>query len=148
MKKTLKEVQGELASNLRSWQKIEDASVASTGAIIDATENPLIRQVMEIIQRDSEQHHRVQGWIAESLESGTVSLSPEELGKVWDKIEEHIRIEKKTAELAREALAAVESSKGMQVQAYLLEYLLEDEEKHNRLLERLESIKKGMYPYA
>ena len=36
----------------------------------------------------------------------------------------------------------------MLVQAYLLEYLLEDERKHNKLLERLVDIQKGMYPYG
>jgi hypothetical protein len=56
--------------------------------------------------------------------------------------------EKKTLEFAREALEAIRGSKGMLVQAYLLEYLSDDEEKHNRLLERLADIQRGMYPYA
>ena len=60
----------------------------------------------------------------------------------------NIAIEKKTVTLAQESLASIEGSKGMLVQAYLLRYLLDDEEKHNRLLEALESIKKGSYPYA
>ena len=29
-----------------------------------------------------------------------------------------------------------------------VEYLLEDETKHNNLLERLENIQRGMYPYG
>jgi hypothetical protein len=36
----------------------------------------------------------------------------------------------------------------MLVQADLLEYLLKDEEKHDVILEKLEEIKKGMYPYG
>jgi hypothetical protein len=36
----------------------------------------------------------------------------------------------------------------MLCQSYLIEYLLEDETKHNNLLGRLESIQKGMYPYG
>jgi hypothetical protein len=36
----------------------------------------------------------------------------------------------------------------MLVQRYLLEYLLADEKKHDQLLEKLEAIKKDMYPYA
>ena len=62
--------------------------------------------------------------------------------------EEHIRLEKKTLVLAKEAQEAIKGSKAMLVQTYLLEYLLEDEQKHNRMLERLASIQKGMYPYA
>ena len=148
MKKSLKDVQKDIVSNMRAWQKVETASVASTSRVMEETENPIIRLVMEIVQRDSQMHHRVQEWIADSLESKAVSLTPEEVGKVWGMIEDHIRIEKKTLSLATESLAAIEGSKGMLVQAYLIEYLLEDEKKHNLLLEKLESIKKGMYPYG
>jgi hypothetical protein len=34
------------------------------------------------------------------------------------------------------------------VQAYLLEYLLADEQKHNLILEKLVDIQRGMYPYG
>jgi hypothetical protein len=132
---------------MQTWQKVENASIASTGRVIDKTENPIVRLVMEIIQRDSQMHYRVQEWIAESLQKA-VSLTPEELGQVWGLIEEHIKIEKKVQALAEEALEATKNSKGMLVQTYLLEYLLEDENKHNLLLERLAGIQKGMYPYG
>jgi len=36
----------------------------------------------------------------------------------------------------------------MVVQEYLLQYLLTDENKHNKILDDLETIKKGMYPYG
>ena len=36
----------------------------------------------------------------------------------------------------------------MVVQEYLLEYLLIDEKKHNKILDTLGTIKKGMYPYG
>ena len=147
MGKSTREVQQDLVSTMEAWKKIENASIASTGRVIEKTENPIIRLVMEIIQRDSQMHYRVQEWIAESLQK-TVSLSPEELGEVWGLIEEHIKIEEKTQNLAQESLEATKNSKGMLVQSYLLEYLLEDEKKHNLLLERLADIQKGMYPYA
>jgi bacterioferritin (cytochrome b1) len=103
---------------------------------------------MEIIQRDSQMHYRVQEWIAETLQGKPISLSPDEMGDVWEMIENHIAIEKKTLELAEKSLAAIKGSKGMLVQAYLLEYLMEDEKKHNVMLEKLVSIQKGMYPYG
>ena len=56
-------------------------------------------------------------------------------------------MEKKTVELAEEALAALKGKKVI-VQEYLLKYLLEDENKHNHILESLGAIKDGMYPYA
>ncbi len=148
MAESKKEAQQNLVANMRSWQKVENASVASTGRVIEKTNNPIVRLVMEIIGRDSQMHYRVQEWIAESLEGKTVSLTPDELGDVWGMIEDHIQLEKKTVDLAQQALGMIKGSKGMLVQAYLLEYLLADEQKHNQMLERLTAIQKGMYPYA
>jgi len=142
-----KEIQEQLVANMQRWQKIEDASVASTGRVIEKTSNPLLRLVMEIIQRDSQMHYRIQELIADSLTTKSVTLTPEDLAEVWDLIEGHIRIEKSTVEMGEEALSSLKGKK-MLIQEYLLRYLLDDENKHNRLLEQLESIKKGMYPYA
>ena len=142
-----KETQEKIIDNMRRWQKIENASVASTGDVINKTDNPIIRLIMEIIQRDSQVHFRVQEMIADSLESKTISLSPDELSEVWDMIEKHIKLEEKTIEFAKEAKKALEGKK-MVVQEYLLDYLLIDEQKHNKIMETLETIKKGMYPYG
>jgi hypothetical protein len=148
MAESKKEAQQSLISNMEAWRKVENASISSTARVIEKTENPIVRLVMEIIQRDSQMHYRVQQWIGESLSGRTVSLTPEELGEVWQMIEEHIRLEQRTLELARASLESIKGSKGMLVQAYLLEYLLDDERKHNLMLERLAHIQKGMYPYA
>ncbi len=142
-----KEVQEAIVNNMRRWQKIENAGVAQTGKVIEKTENPIVRTVMEIIQRDSQMHYRVQDMIASSLESKAIALNPDELADVWGMIEEHIKLEKKTVELANEALAALKGKK-MVVQEYLINFLLIDEQKHDKLLEQLQSIKNGMYPYG
>ena len=142
-----KQVQEEILATMRAWQKIENASVASTGRVIEKTENPIVRLVMEIIQRDSQMHYRIQEFIADSVSTKTVTLTPEELGDVWGMIEQHIELEKKTVVLAQQSLSALKGSK-MVVQEYLLHYLLEDENKHNNILKQLETIKKGMYPYG
>ncbi len=141
-----KEIQGNLAYDMEQWMKIEDAAVASTGAIIEKTTNPIIRIVMEIIQSDSLMHHMVQEFIKDTLEKKPVSLTPEELADVWGMVEKHIEIEKRTVEAAEAAIEAIKDKK-MVVQEYLLNYLLTDERKHDALLETLETIKKGMYPY-
>nr|MBN2276185.1 hypothetical protein [candidate division Zixibacteria bacterium] len=142
-----KEIQEKLVENMKRWQKIENASVASTGRIIESTDNPVVRMIMEIIQRDSQFHYRVQEFIADSLTTKTVAFSTDELGEVWDMIEKHIQLEEKTMELAKESLGALKGKK-MLVQEYLLNYLMEDEAKHNKILGHLEKIKKGAYPYA
>ncbi len=142
-----KEVQESIIDNMKRWQKIENAAVASTGRVIEKTENPIVRTVMEIIQRDSQMHYRVQEMIADSLSTKTIKLDPDELGQVWDMVEKHIELEKQTVAMAESALAALKGKK-MVVQEYLLNYLLEDEMKHNHILETLSTIKKGMYPYG
>ncbi len=138
-----KEIQQQIVANMKKWQKIEDATVATTGMIIEKTDNPVVHLVMEIIQRDSQMHYRLQEWIADSLESKTVTLTYEELDKVWSLIERHIELEKKTVAMAQQSLEAIKGKK-MVIQEYLLNYLAEDEKKHNNLLAHLEGIKKGM----
>lgn len=142
-----KEIQEKLVDNMKRWQKIEDSSVASTGKIMAETENPVIRLVMEIILRDSQMHRQVQQFIADSLESQAVTISPEEMAKVWDSIQHHVDIEKKMVGYVEETLEALKGKK-MLVQEYLLNYLREDEKKHDELLSTLDKIKAGMYPYA
>ena len=104
--------------------------------------------VMEIIRADSERHHKVEEIIASSFESGAITLTPDELGEVWDLIQKHIDMEKKAETYARESLEAMQKGPKWLVQEYLLHYLLEDEEKHDHMLESLDRIKSGMYPYA
>jgi hypothetical protein len=141
-----KELQEKIVWNMRRWQKIEDAAVVQTGEIMAKTENPIIRMVMNIINADSQTHYRVQGLIADGLESGTVSLSYDDLSDVWDMIEKHIEIEKKTISMAKDSLEAIKGKK-MVVEEYLLNYPLQDETKHDKLLDDLALIRKGMYPY-
>ena len=142
---SIKEKQEQLVQNMKQWQKIENAAVSQTAAIMDATENPIIRLVAEIIQRDSTIHHRVQQTVVDSLSRESINISPNDLEEVWDAIAKHIAIEKKTIELARSSLEALQGTKHP-VQQYLLTYLMHDEEKHDKLLCDLELIKKGMYP--
>jgi len=142
-----KELQEKIVDTMKRWQKIENSAVASTGRVIEATENPIVRMVMEIIQRDSQFHHRVQGFIIDSLETKAIELGTDDLGNIWEMIEKHIELEEKTVELARESLEALKGKK-MLVQEYLINYLLEDEQKHNKILGHLSKIKSGMYPYA
>ena len=142
-----KEIQEELVTKMKQWQKIEDASLASTGKIMAATDNKLIRLVMEIIQLDSQMHHRVQDFIVGTLEREAVTVTPDDMAAVWSAIEEHIKIEKRMVEYVGGTLEQLKGKK-MLAQEYLLNYLKTDEEKHDKLLEDLEAVKKGMYPYG
>ena len=137
-----KELQEQIVANMRRWQFVEDATCIQMSEIIAKTKNPLIRMVMEIIRSDSQNHHRVQELIVNTLQTQTVSFSPDEFVEVWDLIDRHIKMEAKAETLAKESLTAVEGKK-MPVQEYLLKYLLEDEEKHDRMLENLAMFKKS-----
>lgn len=144
---TTKERQERLVEILRAWQNVEKRSVSQAAEIIERTRNPVIRMVMEVIQRDSAQHHRVQQFIIDSLETEAITLTVDDLAQVWTAIEAHIEAERETAELvaaAREALAGTRNV----VQQLLLSYLANDERKHDLLLEDLGLVKRGMYKSA
>jgi transcriptional regulator GlxA family with amidase domain len=143
-RETQKAEEEKLVKAMRKWQVVEDESIRMTKTIQAKTDNPVVRLVMEIIAHDSAMHRRVQQFIIDSIETNPIQLAPEDLEKIWDHIDRHIAEEKKTLELADEA----RTSTRFFVQRYLLNYLLEDERKHDLLLERLEEIKNRMYPYA
>ncbi len=134
----------ELKATLRRWQEIEVESIAQTSTIIANTQNPLIQLVMEIIRQDSAMHKRVQQVILDSLEKQAFSLTPEELGDVWELVEKHAAAEKEAIELAEKARRNCR----LFAQRHLLTYLIEDEQKHDRLLSQLEDFKRNIYPYA
>lgn len=134
----------DLADILRTWQHLETASVESTSKVIEKSDNPLIKIVMEIIRRDSQTHYRVQQVMLDSLEKKAFSLTPEELADVWEMIETHAELEQKTIALATEALKNCR----LLAQRQLLTYLIDDEKKHDRLLSQLEEFKRSLSPYA
>ena len=129
---------------LREWQAIERQSIEFTTQMMEETNNPVIREVMEILRNDSVQHHRVQQFIIDSFTKSSVSLTPEELGAIWDAIEKHDEAERKAIELGNQLV----DDCPFPVQRVFFEYLLADEEKHDDILDHLDQIKQGMYPYG
>jgi hypothetical protein len=144
MKPKIAENEPDLVATLKQWQLIEDGSIAQTTLIMEQTKNPLIRLVMEIIRQDSVMHRRVQQVLIDSMEKEAFSLAPEELAQIWHLVEKHAEMEKETIALAEKALKNCR----LFVQRHLLNYLIEDEKKHDRLLGQLEDFKRGIYPYA
>ncbi|HTP05628.1 MAG TPA: hypothetical protein VMM54_10820, partial [Nitrospirota bacterium] len=128
-KRNVKNLQGEIVDTMKQWQKMEDASLASTGRIIEKTGNPIVRLTMEIIQRDSQMHHAIEQWVADSLQDTAIALTPDELNLVWTMIERHLELEQKMIATVKKLLPSLKG-KRMVVQEYLLKYLLEDETKH------------------
>ncbi|MFC1492382.1 hypothetical protein ACFL6O_00360 [candidate division KSB1 bacterium] len=140
---TQKEQAAQLVKLMKKWQKIEKKTVEITEKIGSDSDNPLIQLIMEIIKNDSIMHERVQQFIIDSYTKKAVSLTPEELGAIWDSISKHSEMEKETIEIGEEAKRNCKSF----VQLNLLTYLLEDEKKHDRILSQLEGFKSRIYPY-
>ena len=125
---------------LQNWQKLEHKAIDDTAAIIEESDNPLVQMTMSIIRHDSLMHHRVQQFLIDSVTEQDVPVSREDLANIWEKIEEHDRLEKKTIEMATELRDQAWSP----VHKHLLTYLLEDEQKHEGLLAQLQEVKVGM----
>ena len=141
----VKELNEQIVSGMERWEKIEDGALVSTARIIEKTDNPFIRLVMQIIQRDTGMHHAVQEWIARSIAGDAAALSYDDMDRVWNQVEQHMEAERQMMTMVKEMLAAVKG-KRMVMQEYLLNFLLEDETKHANLLSRLEQIKMGLLP--
>lgn len=142
-----KELQEKLTANMQTWQKIEDAAIKNTQDVISKTDNAVIKLVMEIIQNDSRNHRKVQEFVESTFTKQAVSLSTDDLATVWDVIQKHNDTEQKMLANVNEALESLKGKK-MIVQEYFLNYLKQDEQKHNDLLASLEKLKGGIYPYA
>ncbi len=125
---------------LRNWQKLERKAIDDTAVVIEEAKNPLVLMIMSIIRHDSLMHHRVQQFLIDSVTKEDVPLSREDLADVWEKIEEHDKVEKKTIALATELRDEAWSP----VHKHLLTYLLDDEKKHDGLLAQLQEVKVGM----
>ncbi len=123
---------------LRSWQALERQAIETTAQIMEKTSNKLIWQIMEIIRNDSVQHHRVQGFIIDSLTINPITLTPDELGEVWKEIEEHDEVEREIIDMAKK----LRDDCPLIVQKQLIDYLIYDEEKHDKLLTSLGEFKK------
>lgn len=129
---------------LSKWQEIERKAMDQMASIMEKTSNPFIRTILEIIRNDSLMHHRVQQVLIDSMTRAAVSLTPEEIGAIWDEIEAHDELEKDVVRLGQE----LREDAWTPIQAQLLDYLVKDEQKHDWLLEQLGELKKGMYPYG
>ena len=133
-----RELQQQLIENLREWQKLENAQITLTGSVMEKTSSPVVALIMEIIQRDSQMHHRVQQVLIDSLESEVVDLSAADVVAVREQLASHMAMELETIRLAGESMDAL-AGHNLVVQECLMDFLQRDEEKHRDLLKTLES---------
>ena len=129
--------------DLDKWQKMESLSAKTCAEVKKRTDNALIKMIAEIIRRDSESHIEVLELIRESLTKEALHLTPDELAEIWDLMEGYHKIERKSVDIAQEA---IRDSRLFEIR-YLLTYLLEDESKHLKLLDQLDDFKRSLFPY-
>jgi len=137
------EQQETFEAGIKTWQDMEDATIAACYNITGATDNLLLTTVAGIIKADSQKHKMVLDVIRQALD-GMISLTPEELGQMSALLDKHIELEQSSVAMAS---AQLELSKNFVVN-HLVSYLLEDEKKHVLLLNQLNDYKKHLYPYA
>lgn len=142
-----KDIQEDLVKRMQHWQKVERESVASTTKVMEQTNHPLLRLVLEIIRRDSELHDRIQQFIIDHVASKPVTLSPDDLAGVSAPLAHHLRLEDQMVEAVNSSVERIRGHK-MLIEEYLLDFLVQDERKHAALLRALDSVKRGLYPYA
>jgi len=130
----------EMVGVLRQWQGLERRAMNDTAEIMEKTTSPLIRVLMEIIRHDSLMHHRVQQFLIDSLLTDAVTVTREDIADVWDQLEAHDKMEKKTIQMAEE----LRKKAWNPVHKLMLDYLLREEGKHDSLIAQLDGFKKDL----
>ncbi len=142
----MKEQQEQIASTMKDWKLLEKRSAESIDKVKAKCANPLICLMMDIIENDAMVHERLQELIISSLQKQQITLSLDEVGDVIELIREHTRIK---GEMIRktEAMLVHLKDKSLRIQEFLLKTIIADEKKHKEMLEGVEKIRQGLYPY-
>ena len=92
---------------------------------------------MDIIRTDSAKHKRIQDFLKKALTAQSPVVSFDEIGDISQMVNDHLELEQKTVDYGNELVKDV----NLPIVKELLEYLLEDEQKHVRLLKSLAAMK-------
>ncbi len=132
----------EFRNLIKKWIAIEKATISLSDRLLEKTENPFISCIIDTINRDSRKHQEVLELIAESLE-GTVTFTHEDMSVLTEFVEKHAKIEQDAVDIAALTLEKVRTP----FAKFLLEYLHEDEKKHDLIMNNLTKLRaKSMTP--
>jgi len=143
---TMKEMNEKILEHIRGWQDLDRKSASLIEETIARCDHPVVCMVMEIIRRDAELHSRVLELVAESMERKPLTMSLDQFGEVVGLIQEHFEVKEKMVKATEESLALAKD-KSLGIQRFLLTYVLEDERKHQAMLQGIERVKRTLYPY-
>jgi hypothetical protein len=130
-------------SDLYEWLSVESDTVMKCSEIQEETDNPFVQLVAEIIRGNAKTHIRILNLIHECLTRKAVSLTPDELGQIWELAQGYMETESKSIAMAEQAI----SSSRIFIIKQLLAYMLEDKTRNLKLVGHLEDFKKRLYPY-
>ena len=130
-------------AGISRWQEMEDETIAMCEEIMSSTDNAIVKTMVGVISADSAKHKQILSLITQALE-GTVTLDPDELGKISGLLDKHMDLEKQSIDMA---MREYDNSRHFVVR-HLLSYLLQDEQKHMKILNQLNDYKRHLYPYA
>jgi hypothetical protein len=142
----MKEERDRIVSMMKDWESLEKLSAKSIEEVKAKCGNPLICLIMDIIENDAGVHERLQQFVISSLEKKPIDLSPDEIGEVIALIRKHSQLKDEMIQKTEELLNQLKD-KSLSVQKFLLKTIVADEKKHRSMLEAIEEIRKGLYPY-
>ncbi|MGA2935898.1 MAG: hypothetical protein ABSF52_02200 [Syntrophobacteraceae bacterium] len=143
---SMREQYEQIASTMTDWRLLEQRSAESIEKVKAKCGNPLICLMMDIIENDARIHERLQELIISSLQSQPITLSLDEVGEVIELIREHTRIKGEMIQKTESVLDQL-NDKSLRIQEFLLKTIIADEKKHKEMLEGVEKIRQGLYPY-
>ena len=130
------ETNEEFLKLLKKWIAIEKATIKLTENLLPKVENPILTCLIDTIKRDSEKHHQILDLVLEGME-GTITLRHEDMAVLGEFIEKHTQIEQDAVNIAGQTLKSVRTP----IAKFLLEYLYEDEKKHDFIMDNLAKLK-------
>ena len=143
---SMREQYEQITSTMTAWKLLEQRSAESVEKVKAKCENPLICLMMDIIENDARIHERLQELIVSSLQRQPITLSLDEVGEVIELIREHTRIKGEMIQKTESVLDELKD-KSLRIQEFLLKTIIADEKKHKEMLEGVERIRQGLYPY-
>ena len=123
----------QLKTFLKEQIVLEEKIVRKAKASVKNTKNELVRHLIQAIAIDSNKHALLLNAILARLESKTPFIDEEKRDQLGNNIKEHINLEAHAIKTYQELIPKTEDPGSKQV----LEYILDDEKRHHKLLKRL-----------
>lgn len=103
--------------------------------LANSIKHSTLRALMEIISKDSEKHSMLYKSIVKMMTEIPPFISEEDFKRIASRIEDHIKLEKKMIDKAKELMAKTEDPRIK----ILLAAIMDDEVKHHKLLMDIKS---------